>query len=114
LCTVAEAMANPVVTKYIEKDIKKMTGKCMIHTMPSYFESVSSNDQFIRNLDQSDGFSIPGEELTITIKSKRRIITGEYKDLIVKVYMKSLLYNFQITIMILIIKYIYIEMKQRF
>jgi len=73
--TVEEAASDPKVREVIENGIKKANKKA------------TSNAQTIQKFDIiKEDFTIEGNELTPTMKLKRRIVVEKYKDLIEKMY----------------------------
>jgi len=73
--TVEEACNDPKVREVIENGIKKANKKA------------TSNAQTIQKFEIiKDDFTIEGNELTPTMKLKRRIVVEKYKDLIEKMY----------------------------
>jgi long-chain-fatty-acid--CoA ligase ACSBG len=73
--TVAEAIADPKIKSYIEEAIKKANKKA------------TSNAQIIQKFEFiPEDFTIEGNELTPTLKLKRRIVVDKYSGLIAKMY----------------------------
>ncbi|XP_065901714.1 long-chain-fatty-acid--CoA ligase ACSBG2-like isoform X5 [Dysidea avara] len=76
--SVKEATADPLVTKYITEGMKKVNEK-----------SVSRAAKVQKFRVCPEDFSIPGGELTPTMKVKRKAVTEKYKDLIAEMYEES-------------------------
>jgi len=73
--TVDEAINDPKVREYIENGIKRANKRA------------ASNAQVIQKFEIiKDDFTIEGNELTPTLKLKRRIVLEKYKDIIEKMY----------------------------
>jgi long-chain-fatty-acid--CoA ligase ACSBG len=73
--TVSEALADKKVTDYVKKAMDD-TNKLAI-----------SRAQFVRKWEfVKDDFSIPGGELTPTMKLKRKVVDKKYESLIAKIY----------------------------
>jgi long-chain-fatty-acid--CoA ligase ACSBG len=73
--TVPEAIADPIVHQYIEKEMKKANSKAI---------SRAAQVKKYHILDQE--FSISGGELTPTLKIKRNVINRKYKEIINQMY----------------------------
>ncbi|XP_065901738.1 long-chain-fatty-acid--CoA ligase ACSBG2-like isoform X3 [Dysidea avara] len=76
--SVKEATADPLVTKYITEGMKKVNEK-----------SVSRAAKVQKFRVCPEDFSIPGGELTPTMKVKRKAVAEKYKDLIAEMYEES-------------------------
>jgi len=73
--TIEEAMKDPKVKEYIEAGIKRANKRA------------ASNAQMIQKFEiVAEDFTIEGNELTPTLKLKRRIVLDKYKELIEKMY----------------------------
>ncbi|RHY17442.1 hypothetical protein DYB32_010520, partial [Aphanomyces invadans] len=73
--TVAEAKACDKVKAYIDKNLKKANGRA------------ASRAQHIQKYEIVDkDFSIGGDELTATLKLKRRVVMAKYEHIIEAMY----------------------------